>query len=87
MSAPSCLTGGCSCGAVRFEVTEPLVSARYCHCTRCQRRTGTAASASAAIVPGLVSDPPGRGPAARVEARGRGGEVVLRRLRLGDLHP
>ena len=46
------LTGGCNCGAVRFEVTEPLVSARYCHCTRCQRRTGTAASASAAVVPG-----------------------------------
>jgi hypothetical protein len=46
------LTGGCNCGAVRFEVTEPLVSARYCHCTRCQRRTGTAASASAATVPG-----------------------------------
>lgn len=46
------LTGGCGCGAVRFEVTEPLISARYCHCTRCQRRTGTAASASAAVVPG-----------------------------------
>ena len=46
------LTGGCGCGAVRFEVTEPLVSARYCHCTRCQRRTGTAASASATAVPG-----------------------------------
>ena len=46
------LTGGCGCGAVRFEVSEPLVSARYCHCTRCQHRTGTAASASAAVVPG-----------------------------------
>jgi hypothetical protein len=46
------LTGGCGCGAVRFEITEPLVSARYCHCTRCQHRTGTAASASAATVPG-----------------------------------
>jgi hypothetical protein len=46
------LSGGCGCGAVRFEITEPLVSARYCHCTRCQRRTGTAASASAAVVPG-----------------------------------
>lgn len=46
------LTGGCGCGAVRFEVTEPLLSARYCHCTRCQRRTGTAASASAAPAPG-----------------------------------
>jgi hypothetical protein len=46
------LTGGCNCGAVRFEVSKPLVSARYCHCTRCQRRTGTAGSASAAVVPG-----------------------------------
>ena len=46
------LTGGCNCGAVRFEVTEPLGPARYCHCTRCQRRTGTAAAASAAVVPG-----------------------------------
>jgi hypothetical protein len=46
------LMGGCGCGAVRFEIAEPLVSARYCHCTRCQRRTGTAASASGAAVPG-----------------------------------
>jgi len=46
------LTGGCMCGGVRFEVDEPLVSASYCHCTRCQRRTGTAASASARIAPG-----------------------------------
>jgi hypothetical protein len=46
------LTGGCGCGAVRFEISEPLGSARYCHCTRCQRRTGTAASASASVVPG-----------------------------------
>ncbi|HEY1835063.1 MAG TPA: GFA family protein [Solirubrobacteraceae bacterium] len=46
------LAGGCGCGAVRYEIDEPLVSARYCHCTRCQHRTGTAASASAATVPG-----------------------------------
>ena len=38
------LTGGCLCGGVRFEVSEPLRAAGYCHCTRCQRRTGTAAS-------------------------------------------
>ena len=48
------LTGGCLCGAVRYEVTEPLVSAGYCHCTRCQRRTGAAASPSAQIVPGSL---------------------------------
>lgn len=46
------LTGGCGCGRVRFEVSAPLVSALYCHCTRCQRRTGTAASANASPAPG-----------------------------------
>jgi hypothetical protein len=46
------LTGGCGCGAVRFEIDEPLVAAAYCHCTRCQHRTGTAAQASAKTVDG-----------------------------------
>jgi hypothetical protein len=48
MSEPS-QTGGCLCGAIRFEVAEPATDAGYCHCTRCQRRTGTAASAQARI--------------------------------------
>ena len=43
------LTGGCGCGVVRFEVAEPLVAATYCHCTRCQRRTGAAASANTRV--------------------------------------
>jgi len=46
------LTGGCNCGAVRYEVTEPLVIASYCHCRRCQRRSGAAASPSAHPAPG-----------------------------------
>jgi hypothetical protein len=46
------LTGACLCGGVRYEVSEPLVDAGYCHCTRCQRRTGTAAAASARVAPG-----------------------------------
>jgi len=46
------LTGGCNCGAVRFEVTAPLLIASYCHCKRCQRRSGAAASANAHPAPG-----------------------------------
>lgn len=45
--------GGCLCGAVRFELTAPPLAAGYCHCSRCQRRTGTAAS------PGVAVDPAG----------------------------
>jgi len=53
MPTPSLpLTGGCGCGAVRFRITRPLVSATYCHCTRCQRRTGAGAAASARAEPG-----------------------------------
>ena len=51
---PPLLTGGCLCGGVRFEVTQPLRGANYCHCTRCQRRTGTAASANGWIEPGSL---------------------------------
>lgn len=48
------LTGGCLCDGVRFEVTRPLVSAGYCHCTRCQRRTGSSFSVQARIEPGSL---------------------------------
>jgi hypothetical protein len=48
------IQGGCLCGAVRFELTAPPLSAGYCHCTRCQRRTGTASSVSAAVDPAAV---------------------------------
>ena len=48
------VTGGCGCGAVRFAIEAPLGRAVYCHCSRCQRRTGTAASANAGIPPGSL---------------------------------
>jgi hypothetical protein len=43
------LTGGCACGTVRFAVSAPFETAGYCHCHRCQRRTGTAASLNGRI--------------------------------------
>jgi hypothetical protein len=46
------LSGHCLCGSVAFEVAGPLGQAAYCHCTRCQRRTGTPASIGAAVAPG-----------------------------------
>jgi hypothetical protein len=48
------LTGGCMCGGVRWELSEEPVGASYCHCTRCQRRTGGAASVSARTTPGSL---------------------------------
>ena len=43
------LTGGCACGTVRFEVTAPFDSAGYCHCKRCQRRSGALWALNAAV--------------------------------------
>jgi hypothetical protein len=35
------LTGGCPCGAIRYEVTTLPLSLYACHCTDCQRQSGS----------------------------------------------
>lgn len=49
------ITGACMCGAVRLEASKPLLVAFFCHCTRCQRRSGTGVSVNARTVPGTFS--------------------------------
>lgn len=41
------LTGSCLCGQVRFEVRPPFSTFRYCHCSRCQKASGSAHAANA----------------------------------------
>lgn len=48
------LTGSCMCGAVRFALDAPLVSAGWCHCSRCRRRTGGPASVQGRVAPGSL---------------------------------
>jgi hypothetical protein len=48
------LTGHCMCGAVHVRIDGPLLGAAYCHCKRCQRRTGTAFSVSGLTEPGSL---------------------------------
>lgn len=38
-------TGGCRCGAVRFEASVDPHHISYCHCTDCRRATGAPVSA------------------------------------------
>ena len=40
------VTGGCLCGAVRYESTEPPLECCFCHCTICQRNYGGLFSAT-----------------------------------------
>ena len=39
------LSGGCLCGNVRYSIDATLIDAGFCHCTMCQRSTGSPAVA------------------------------------------
>jgi len=41
-------SGGCLCGAVRYEITGPLRPVIACHCDECRRTSGHYVSATAA---------------------------------------
>jgi hypothetical protein len=43
-------SGGCQCGAVRYEITRPPRVVYTCHCTECQTQSGSA-FAMAAVIP------------------------------------
>ena len=43
------LSGGCLCGAVRYEITAPVTELRACHCLDCQRASGAAGSINAVV--------------------------------------
>lgn len=34
------ITGGCLCGDIRYEITEPAMDSDICHCRMCQKATG-----------------------------------------------
>ncbi len=36
------ITGGCLCGAIRYELSEPPIRTTICHCRMCQKSTGSA---------------------------------------------
>lgn len=40
------VTGGCLCGAVRYDCTEPPTEGFFCHCTLCQKYSGNLFSAT-----------------------------------------
>lgn len=41
--------GGCVCGSIRYRVSGPPAIAQACHCTFCQKRTGSAFALIAAF--------------------------------------
>jgi len=48
------VTGGCLCGAVRYEADANLSEAYYCHCKTCQKTSGAPAETDVLIKPGTL---------------------------------
>ena len=43
------ITGGCLCGAIRYELSEPPSGCGTCHCRNCQKQSGSAFVVSASF--------------------------------------
>ncbi len=43
------IDGGCRCGQIRFQVTRPPLLTSACHCTGCQRMSGSAFSLTVTV--------------------------------------
>lgn len=43
------MEGGCSCGLLRYKIAQAPIAIHCCHCTSCQRETGTAFAVNALI--------------------------------------
>jgi hypothetical protein len=54
VSSPIRVSGGCLCGAVRFEIRGPLRPVVACHCTMCRRSSGHFAAFTATRPEALV---------------------------------
>ena len=48
------LTGGCHCGALRYQVTAVPLGVYNCHCTNCQRVGGGAFATNVVLIPNAV---------------------------------
>jgi len=49
------VTGGCFCGAVRYEAEANLHEAYYCHCRSCQKLSGSPAVVAVLVKPGTLN--------------------------------
>ena len=45
------VSGSCLCGQVAYEITGPLTTFQYCHCSRCRKFTGSAHASNLFVPP------------------------------------
>ena len=69
------LSGGCACGAVRYESTAEPVIVAHCHCRDCQRASGAAMSTVFAVPRAAFRH---KGPTSTYATSGDSGNPVVR---------
>jgi hypothetical protein len=72
------ITGGCLCGAVRYEFSGEVGPAGYCHCEDCRRTSGSAFGVSVKVAANGFRFT--RGTAKSFTKRGDSGRSVTRRF-------
>jgi hypothetical protein len=70
--------GGCACGAVRYRLDDAPYVVHCCHCTDCQRESGTAFALNAAIESARFHHEGPRPLVDRLPSASGAGQVVMR---------
>ena len=74
---PQTFEGGCACNAVRYRMTCEPMFVHCCHCTNCQRQSGSAFAVNAMIETSCVEHLQGDVEAVEVETpSGKGHKIV-----------
>ncbi|RTD98725.1 aldehyde-activating protein [Variovorax atrisoli] len=74
-NAPSSYTGGCACGAIRYEIPSEPIFQNHCQCLDCQHKSGTGHGSYLSFMRGGVKQ---TGSAALWEMVGDSGNVKTR---------
>lgn len=72
------LEGGCMCGAVRYRIEGPPLIVHCCHCTECQRQSGSAFAVNAMIERSRIELLAGETVAGHMPAESGKGQTVHR---------
>jgi len=70
------LRGGCACGAVRYAIHGAPIFVNHCHCTLCQKQTGSVGVVNAFFERELISQTSGQ-TSQHIVMSGSGGEHAI----------
>ena len=72
------LTGHCACGAIEFELTDTPLFVHCCHCTWCQRETGSAFATNVLIESSCLHLNQGETEATPIPSNSGHGQIIHR---------